>query len=135
MADLPGAVTDTTALLFFASGSNVLGKRAAAHFAQSEQQQALIYVPAVVIWKVSVLARSGRVSLRRSVGGFFGDLFSNPAFQPVELAPAHVYAADEMRFTRDPFDALICATAQALQLPLMTSDAAIRAAGVVQILW
>jgi PIN domain nuclease of toxin-antitoxin system len=40
-----------------------------------------------------------------------------------------------MRFTRDPFDALIVAAARDLRLPLLTRDAAIRESGTVTILW
>jgi PIN domain nuclease of toxin-antitoxin system len=43
--------------------------------------------------------------------------------------------ADELRFTRDPFDALICAAARALNLPLVTRDGDIRASGSVRVIW
>jgi PIN domain nuclease of toxin-antitoxin system len=46
-----------------------------------------------------------------------------------------VFDADELRFTRDPFDALICATARRLDLPLITSDGDIRPSGAVRVLW
>jgi PIN domain nuclease of toxin-antitoxin system len=46
-----------------------------------------------------------------------------------------VYDADELRFTRDPFDALICAAARRMDLPLVTRDADIRASGAVRVLW
>ena len=135
MAEIPSAVTDTNALLLFAASSARLGKRAAAHFAQSDAQQALTYVPLAVMWEVSLLARAGRLNLRRPTHAFFDDLFSNPAFQPVSLTADHIAAADALRFTRDPFDALICAVAQHVDAPLMTSDTVIREAGVVRILW
>lgn len=135
MPDLPAAVTDTHALLFHAAGSGVLGRRAAAHFAACEAQHALVYVPAAVVWEVSLLARASRVNLRRPVRGFFGDLFSNPAYHPYNLTLDQVYHADDLRFTRDPFDALICAAAQSLDLPLLTRDAAIRESGAVRVIW
>ena len=62
-----------------------------------------------VIWEVSILARIVRINVRRSVRAFFDDLFSNPAFQPFDLTPAQVFAADDLRFTRDAFDGLIAA--------------------------
>jgi PIN domain nuclease of toxin-antitoxin system len=88
-----------------------------------------------VIWEVSLLARVGRVNLRRTVRAFFADLFSNPAYQAFDLTAEHVYLADELRFTRDPFDALIVASARALDLPLLTRDAAIRASGATRVIW
>ena len=135
MPDLPAAVADTHPLLFHSAASGALGKRAARFLDAAERQQSLVYVPAAVVWEVSLLARVGRVSLRRSVRAFFDDLFSNPAYQPFALTADQVYAADELRFTRDPFDGLIVAAARALDLPLLTRDATIREAGVVRVLW
>ena len=51
------------------------------------------------------------------------------------LTPEQVILADEMRFTRDPFDALIVAVARDLRLPLITRDHAIRESGTVRVIW
>ena len=51
------------------------------------------------------------------------------------VSRGEVYIGDELRFSRDPFDLWICAAARALDLPLLTRDADIRAAGVVQVIW
>jgi len=92
-------------------------------------------VPTVVMWECSLLARVSRINLRRTVRAFFDDLFSNPSFQPLDATPETVFLADELRFTRDPFDALICASAQTAGLPLITRDAEIRGSGVVKVIW
>jgi PIN domain nuclease of toxin-antitoxin system len=104
-------------------------------FDDCERRQAIVYVPAAVIWECALLARAGRINLRRAIRAFFDDLFSNPAYQPFDLTAAQVFAADQLRFNRDPFDALICAAAQELDLPLVTRDEEIRAAGVVRVIW
>jgi PIN domain nuclease of toxin-antitoxin system len=135
VADLPSAVADTHALIFHAAGNRLLGTRAAAHFEACERQQALVYVPTAVIWEVSLLARASRINLHRPVRDFFADLFSNPAYHPFDLTPEQVYAADELRFTRDPFDALIVAAARTLRMPLLTRDAQIRSSGAVRVIW
>ncbi len=135
MADLDAAVTDTHALIYHAAGSARLGKRAAAHFNECEERRALLYVPAAVIWETALLARSGRVNLRNTVRGFFDDLFSNPAYQPCDLSAPQIYDADTLRFNRDPFDALICAAARDLHLPLLTRDSDIMRSGAVRVLW
>ena len=135
MADPAAAVTDTHALVFHGSGHGQLGDRAAAFYKRCEQQQAVLYVPAAVIWECSLLARVARVNLRRSVRQFFADLFTNPAYQPLDLTPDQIYLADEMRFNRDPFDALICAAARSVDLPLITRDGEIRGSGAVKVLW
>jgi PIN domain nuclease of toxin-antitoxin system len=135
VADLDAAVTDTHALLYHAAASSRLGKRAAGHFSACEQRTALLYVPAAVIWEASLLARSGNVNLRRTPRGFFEDLFSNPAYQPYHLSAAQIYDADGLRFNRDPFDALICAAARDLGLPLLTRDHDIATSGTVRTIW
>ena len=135
MADPTAAVTDTQALMFYAAGSQALGAKAANVFSAADSQRAIVYVPAAVIWEMMLIARAGRINLRRSARAFFADLFSNPAFQAHEVSAEQIYAADEMRFNRDPFDALIVAAAHDLDEPLLTRDADIRASGVVRVIW
>lgn len=135
MREVDSAVTDTHPLIFHAAGSGRLSPRAAAFFDRCERREAILYVPAAVIWECGLLARVSRINLRRSLGGFFNDLFSNPAYQPLDLTPEHIFAADELRFTRDPFDGLITATAQIAGLPLITRDHEIRESGKVRVLW
>ena len=135
MGSVEAAVADTHALIFHAAGGGRLGAGAGAHFAAAERRDAFVYVPAAVIWEVSLLARVVRINLHRPVRAFFADLFSNPAYQPYDLTPSQVFDADELRFTRDPFDALICAAARDLNLPLITRDAAIRESGLVSTVW
>ena len=112
VTDPASAVTDTHPLILHAAGGGRLGRRAAAFFERCERQDAVLYVPAAVIWECSLLCRVSRVNLRRSVRAFFEDLFSNPAYQPLDLTPEQIFLADELRFNRDPFDALIVAAAQ-----------------------
>ncbi len=135
MADLDAAVADTHALLYHAAANPRLGRRAAAHFDRAEQRRALVYIPAAVIWEVALLARGGRLNLRRAPREFFADLFSNPAYQPYDLTSAQIFDADDLRINRDPFDALICAAARDLELPLLTRDADIGRSGAVRVIW
>ena len=135
MAETAAAVTDTHALVFHAAGGGKLGPRASSFFDRCEQREAILYVPTVVMWECSLLARVSRINLRRTVRAFFDDLFSNPSYQPLDITSEHVFRADELRFTRDPFDALICAVAQVMELPLITRDAQIRGSGTVKVLW
>lgn len=135
MADTPTAVTDTHPLLFHSAGGGRLGKKAAEHFNACERREAIVYVPAAVIWESALLARAGRVNLRRSVRQFFEDLFSNPAYQPYDLTAEQVLVAEEIRVNRDPFDALICAAARDLELPLITRDGDIRSSGRLRVIW
>ena len=135
MAEAAAAVTDTHALVFHAAGGRRLGTRAAKFFGRCERREAIIYVPAVVMWECALLARMSRINLRRSLRAFFDDLFSNAAYQPLDVTSEQVFAAGAFTFTRDPFDALICASARTMSLPLITSDVEIRASGAVRVIW
>lgn len=135
MADPEAAVTDTHPLLLHAAGGRGLGARAALFFDRCEKRERILYVPAAVVWEVSLLARAARISLRRTVRAFFDDLFSNPAYQPLDATAEQVFLADELRFTRDPFDGLICAAARSVGLPLVTRDGAIHDSGAVKTIW
>lgn len=129
------AVADTHALIFHATRSRHLGRRAAAVFTAAERRQGLVYIPAAVMWECSLLVRIGRVDLQRSVRAFFDDLFSNPAYQPFDLTTEQIYLAAEQRPNDDPFDALICAAARYLEIPLLTRDQDIHASGLVKAVW
>lgn len=135
VAEPQAAVTDTHALLFHAAGTGRLGAKAARFFDRCERGERIVYVPAAVMWETALLARVSRVNLRRGARQFFEDLFSNPAFQPVDLTASQVFGADDLRFTRDPFDALIVSAAQSLGLPLLTRDAMIAKSGTVAVIW
>ena len=136
MPEAAAAVTDTHPLLFHAAARKAsLGRKALAHFQACERQEALVYVPAAVVWECALLARVGRVDLGRSPRDFFEELFSNAAYQPFDLSSDQVYLADEARPNDDPFDALICAAARKLGLPLITRDAAIEDSGLVKTVW
>jgi PIN domain nuclease of toxin-antitoxin system len=130
---LDAAVTGSHALLCHAAGRG-LGPKAAALFAAAEARQAQIYVPMAVIWEVTLLARAGRINLRRTSAAFFADLFTNPAYQPYDLTAQQVFAADALRVNRDPFEALTVAAANALGLPLITRDD-ITASQVASAIW
>lgn len=135
MVETPAAVTDTHPLLFHAAGGGRLGRKAAEHFEACERRQAILYVPVVVVWECALLTRAGRVNLRRSLRAFFDDLFSNPAYQPLDLTTHQTLLGEELRINRDPFDALVCAAASDLQLPLITRDGDIRGSGRVRVIW
>ncbi len=135
MAELLAAVTDTHALIYHSTGERRLGPVGKRLFLRAESRQAVIHVPAAVIWEMTFLARSRRVDLRRSVRAYFDDLFSNPSFHPHDLDARQVLAAADWLQFRDPFDALICASAADLSLPLITRDAVIEESGLVRTVW
>jgi PIN domain nuclease of toxin-antitoxin system len=104
-------------------------------FAAAEAREAVVYVPMAVVWEVTLLARRVKVNLHRPARAFFEDLFSNPAYQAHHLNQAQIFDASDLRALNDPFDALICAAARDLELPLMTADATIASSKLVTTIW
>ena len=88
-----------------------------------------------VVWEITMLARRVRVNLHRPARAFFEDLFSNPAYQAHPLDPQQLFDAGDLRVLNDPFDALICAAARDLELPLITADSVITASRLVETIW
>ena len=134
VAEFNALVTDTHPLLLHMARSTRLGPRAEAHFQACERRESIVYVPVVVVWESCLLVQAGKVDLRPSPEQFFATLFSNPAYQPLDLTPAQVYLAHAVRPNRDPFDALICAAARTLELPLVTRDRDIIDSGL-EVVW
>ena len=133
VADLEAAVTDAHALLYHVAASPRLGKRAAAlHRVRAAQGDRVCAGSSHLGDRAS--GRSGHVNLRRTVRGFFEDS-SAPAYQPYDLSASQIYDADGLRFNRDPFDALICAAARDLGLPLLTRDQDIAQVAAVRVVW
>jgi PIN domain nuclease of toxin-antitoxin system len=131
----PALVTDTHPLLFWAAGGRRLGRRALLHFESCERRQAILYVPAAVLWETALLLRTGRIDFGRPIRAFFEDLFSNPAYQPLDLTPEQIFLAAENFPVGDPFDALIAAAAMSLELSLLTRDAKLQASEAVRTVW
>jgi PIN domain nuclease of toxin-antitoxin system len=135
VVELVAAISDTHPLIFYAARQRSLSKLALSYFQACERQEAIIYIPAAVVWETCLLVRRNRIDLRRSAREFFSDLFSNPTFQPLELTNEQIYIANEMRPNDDPFDGLICAAALDLGLPLITRDGDIIYSGLVEVIW
>ncbi len=134
MAEFNALVTDTHPLVFHANRNRSLSRRAAAHFEACERQEAILYVPVIVIWECCLLTRAGRIDLGSPPQLFFEELFTNPAYQPIELTPEQIYLAHTIRPNQDPFDCLIAAAARNIELPLLTRDGEIDGLGL-DVVW
>lgn len=135
MRKVRSAVSDTHPLLFHAAGSSRLGATSRGLFAAAEAREAIIYVPLCVVWEVTMLSRAARINLHRPVRTFFDDLFSSPSYQAHAMTQEQIFAAGELRGLNDPFDALICAAALDIGLPLITRDSVIAGSGLVDTIW
>ena len=96
---------------------------------------ALFDVTYQVLIVVSLLVRAGRGGLKVAPAAFFNTLFLNPCYQAIDLTAEQVFAAEELRINRDPFDGLIAAAAVVLGLPLITRDRDLTASKAVKVIW
>jgi PIN domain nuclease of toxin-antitoxin system len=127
-------VLDTHAWLWWMSSPERLSDDAAASIADASA----IGVSTLSAWEVAMLASRGRISLDRDVGLWVKRALAEQRVEP--LAPGVEIALDagllDVRgFPGDPADRFIYATARAVDAPLVTRDARIRAFAPSTTLW
>lgn len=129
-------VTDTHPLIYHLSRSRRhLSVRARAVFDQAENGEALILVPALALWEISMLEKAGHLQLTKPFEEWLRDLLHKPCFECVPLDAEIIAESRAYSFNNDVFDAAIAATAKLRDVPLITKDAAITNSGMVEICW
>ena len=94
-------------------------------------------------WKQKELALlEPSAQFREDIRRFQEEIDRSTAFLFDSVRPAaiidrvrHTQTRPADDITRDPFDALICAAAQTIELPLVTRDTDIRGSGAVRVIW
>jgi len=127
-------VLDTHALLWWALDPDQLSPRAVETLTTMERDGG--YASSISIWELGTKVKRGKLELGISIEELVRRIERSAA---VELVPvdANVWlrslglAWDH----RDPADRVIVATALAKNVPLLTKDDVIRAAGVVTTIW
>jgi PIN domain nuclease of toxin-antitoxin system len=127
-------VLDTHAWLWWMSSPERLSDDAAASIADASA----IGVSTLSAWEVAMLASRGRISLDRDVGLWVKRALAEQRVEP--LAPGveitlDAGLLDARGFPGDPADRFIYATARAVDAPLVTRDARIRAFAPSTTLW
>lgn len=128
-------VTDTHPLIWYAADTHrQLSRKALRVFNSALRSESLIYVPVFVLWEIAMLLKIGRISLREPYPVWAEYLISQHGFA---LPPQDITVLSEAYSYpfADPFDSVITATAQVLELPLITKDTAISDSRLVEIYW
>jgi len=129
-------VTDTHPLIWYATGRRAkLSTRAARIFDHATRGRALIYVPALVIWEIALLARRGRIIAGEPIGKWASRLVAQAGFDLVPLDLEIINEATTLPLVKDPFDAAIVATARLKDVPLLTRDHEIIVSRLVDVIW
>jgi PIN domain nuclease of toxin-antitoxin system len=128
-------VTDTHPLVWYATNTHRrLSPQALVAFEAAWRNEALIYVPAFVLWEIAMLLKVRRLELRESFSAWSERLFAQHGFALAAVDRQMIIEAYYYPFP-DPFDSVITATAKAMVLPLITNDRNIHASRFVEIYW
>jgi len=89
----------------------------------------------VVLWEISILLKMSRVQLLQPFNQWAELLLAKQGFELAPLDPQVIGKAMQFSFNADPFDAVVVATAELKDLPLITSDQQILDAKIVEVVW
>ncbi len=129
-------VADSHAVLWYAKGSSRLSASARDALTGAETDGGIVVSVASLIdlWYVTLTTQGViKDDLDRLRAGLLAS--DSVSLQPVTIEIVDAYVGIDRGALGDPWDRLIVATAQALELPLVTRDGQIRTAGRVETIW
>ncbi len=95
-----------------------------------------IWVPAAVAWEISLLLRKpGKLTITGTFDELIAGNFYFKNLSITEIQLGDIAIAHSLNFNKDPFDGLIVATANRLDLPLISADEAIVQSKACSIFW
>ncbi len=127
---------DTHAWVWWVSEPSMLSARAREAIEDAAARQKL-FVSAISVWEVATLVARGRLALKLPLGEWIRACESLPFLQfvPVDNAVALRSALLPEPFHQDPADRMIVATAQILDVPLVTRDGRMHSYPHVRTIW
>jgi PIN domain nuclease of toxin-antitoxin system len=129
-------VLDTSAWIWWVVDPDRLPPRARGLLEDEESRQGLV-VSAISVWEVAVKVALGKLAIDRDVRSWVSLASSYPGVtvQPLDARDALESTLLPGRFHRDPADRILIAIARRLDVPLVTSDRAIRRYRHVRTVW
>lgn len=115
---------DTCALIWLATGAPELSESARAVI---QQHAGTLLVSAISAFEIGLLKRKGRLAFRLTASAWFAEAVRHHGLREIPISGAIAAASTELPpIHRDPADRLIVATAQALDVAVLTPDVRIR---------
>jgi PIN domain nuclease of toxin-antitoxin system len=127
-------VLDTHVLLWMASDPKRLSKRAHEAIRKARQDSG-VAIADITLWELAWLAQNGRIVATGSVESFVREIAGRVILRPASAEVAALAVRLPKDFPRDAADRLIAATAMIEGMALVTADAHIRRAKVVETIW
>ena len=113
------ALLDTHVVLWWFDNAPKISKRAAAILASPENA---LYVSAAVAWEIAIKVNAGKLRSAELIADVSGFL-AREGWNELPITLDHAVRAGLLPLHhRDPFDRLLVAQAQALNLPILSAD-------------
>jgi PIN domain nuclease of toxin-antitoxin system len=125
---------DTHVLVWMGSEPKQLSRRAREAIREARQTTG-VAVATITLWELAWLAEIGRIQVSASVESFVRETVARVILKPMTPEIAALALRLPPAFPKDPADRLIASTAMIEGAPLVTADARIRRANVVQTIW
>ncbi|MBI5489327.1 MAG: type II toxin-antitoxin system VapC family toxin [Deltaproteobacteria bacterium] len=125
---MKAVLLDTHAFLWFVFDDPRLSKRAASVIADADTEKSISIAS---LWEIAIKHQLGRLGLGTNVGEFLEQHVARRLLEVVPIEVEHLVAYGDLPLLhKDPFDRILVAQAKTLDLPVVTSDAAIAAYGI-----
>jgi PIN domain nuclease of toxin-antitoxin system len=131
-------VTDTHPLIWYMAKQDAkLPRKVFAAFKSAQEGTGThIWVPVAVVLEISqLMRRTRRVIALGSLEELLRENFYFRSIIITDFETEDLLGAHSLNFSKDPFDSLIVATAQRLELPLMTADEEIINSNSCKVFW
>jgi PIN domain nuclease of toxin-antitoxin system len=125
---------DTHTILWLAREPDKLSK-IAAEAVRKARRTTGIAIAGISLWEIAWLAKRGRIDIHESLDSFVEDIASRTVVRPITPRIATLASLLSDKYSKDPCDRLIGATALAEGMALVTMDANIRRSGEVKTIW
>ncbi len=129
----PLYVVDTHALIWYLTDASKLGNAASQVFEAAERGDTLLIVSAIVIAEMYYANRKHRWF--SDFAAVYTQIKSRPYFRLIDFKADDVLAFDADSAIPEMHDRIIAGLARRLGAPLLSSDAQIKAASLVTIIW
>jgi PIN domain nuclease of toxin-antitoxin system len=123
MTSPPLLVTDTHPLVWYITAQiNKLPGKVKQAFDDAVEGRCAIFIPAVVLWELSMLIKSGSVRPSATLDEYVQEHFFAKAISILDIETEDILRSHTLVFSRDPFDVLIVAIAIRVDCPLISGD-------------